>query len=172
MVHGKGLRLNLPPQCAKGTARPAATESGIARRLTQIDADTEKKTSSSASICVICGRLGNMPQPALTSFFRVRSADFQSAFSVIATAKPAASRRSGLLAFRATYEISGSTGQKSIRHPGHIGTSDGERSAGRFDRLAGAECHLSQGRWRRTTCGVRRRKNGKANTKFRVVRFA
>jgi len=61
MVHGKGLRLNLPPQCAKGTARPAATESGIARRLTQIDADTEKKTSSSASICVICGQMPFSP---------------------------------------------------------------------------------------------------------------
>jgi hypothetical protein len=41
------------------------------------------------------------------SCFLVRSADFQSAFSVIATAKPTASRRSELLAFRAECEISG-----------------------------------------------------------------
>ena len=44
------------------------------------------------------------------SHFRVRSADFESAFSVIATAKPTASRRSGLLAFRATYDMSGLDG--------------------------------------------------------------
>jgi hypothetical protein len=41
------------------------------------------------------------------SHFRVRSADFQSAFSVIATVKPAASLRSGLLAFRADHGICG-----------------------------------------------------------------
>ena len=38
------------------------------------------------------------------SHLRVRSADFQSAFSVIATVKPTASRRSGLLAFRMEHE--------------------------------------------------------------------
>ena len=39
--------------------------------------------------------------------FRVWSADFQSAFMVIAISKPTASRRSGLWAFRAKHEISG-----------------------------------------------------------------
>jgi protocatechuate 3,4-dioxygenase beta subunit len=43
------------------------------------------------------------------SHFRIRSADFQSAFSVIVAAKPTASRRSGLMAFRAKCEISGSS---------------------------------------------------------------
>jgi hypothetical protein len=41
------------------------------------------------------------------SHFPLRSADFQSAFSVIASAKPTASRRSRMLAFRAGPEISG-----------------------------------------------------------------
>jgi hypothetical protein len=41
------------------------------------------------------------------SHFRVRSADFESAFSVIAIPKPTASRRSRLQAFRAGHEISG-----------------------------------------------------------------
>jgi len=39
----------------ESAARPAATESGVARRLTQIDADREKKSPASACICVICG---------------------------------------------------------------------------------------------------------------------
>ena len=38
------------------------------------------------------------------SHFWVRNADFQSAFNVFATMKPAASRRSGLSAFRAAHE--------------------------------------------------------------------
>jgi hypothetical protein len=41
------------------------------------------------------------------SHFPVRSADFQSAFTVIASAKPAASRRSRMLAFCAVHGISG-----------------------------------------------------------------
>ena len=41
------------------------------------------------------------------SHFPVQSADFQSAFSVIASAKPTASRRSRMLAFCAVREISG-----------------------------------------------------------------
>ena len=41
------------------------------------------------------------------SHFRIRSADFQSAFTGIAATKPTASRRSGLSAFRAAHEISG-----------------------------------------------------------------
>src|ERR1022692_1898431 len=41
------------------------------------------------------------------SHFPIRSADFQSAFSVIASAKPTASRRSRMLAFCAVHEISG-----------------------------------------------------------------
>jgi hypothetical protein len=43
----------------------------------------------------------------LASQFWVRSADFQSASSVIATVKPSASRRSGLLAFGAEQGKSG-----------------------------------------------------------------
>ena len=39
-----------------GPARRAATESGVARRLTQIDADRQKKGPVSACICVICGQ--------------------------------------------------------------------------------------------------------------------
>ena len=41
------------------------------------------------------------------SDFRSRSADFQSAFSLIATAGSAANRRSGLSAFGAGHEVSG-----------------------------------------------------------------
>jgi UDP-N-acetylglucosamine--N-acetylmuramyl-(pentapeptide) pyrophosphoryl-undecaprenol N-acetylglucosamine transferase len=46
------------------------------------------------------------PHPHI-SHFRIRSADFQSAFTGIAARKPTASRRSGLSAFRAEHEISG-----------------------------------------------------------------
>src|ERR1017187_6081065 len=44
------------------------------------------------------------------SHFPVRSPDFQSAFRVIASAKPTASRRSRMLAFYAVHEISGLAG--------------------------------------------------------------
>ena len=63
------------------------------------------------------------------SCFLVRSADFQSAFSVIATAKPTASRRSGLLAFRAEHEISG------LRvASGHILTFDSAEKPPSFEK--------------------------------------
>ena len=46
------------------------------------------------------------PGPDISRFW-VRSPDFQSAFGVIVTGKPTASRRSGLLEFRAEREITG-----------------------------------------------------------------
>jgi hypothetical protein len=52
--------------------------------------------------------LGMLPGPNPdVSHFRFRSADFDPAFSVIANPKPAASRRSGMKAFRAGHELSG-----------------------------------------------------------------
>jgi hypothetical protein len=59
MVHGKAFGLNyLENAQESGIAEWNNTKEGArgAGRLTQIDADTEKKSLSSASICVICGQ--------------------------------------------------------------------------------------------------------------------
>jgi hypothetical protein len=61
VVKGRGSDPKSSTKSSTDPARPAATQSGIARRLTQIDADTEKKRSSSASICVICGQMPFFP---------------------------------------------------------------------------------------------------------------
>ena len=56
--------------------------------------------------------LPSPPSPDL-SHFRARSADFQSAFRVMTTVKPTASRRSGLSVFCPVHEISGLAGGRS-----------------------------------------------------------
>ena len=60
------------------------------------------------------------------SHFRIRSADFQSAFRVVTTVKPTASRRSGLSAFCPVHEISG-LDTATMRSADSLAPPSGER---------------------------------------------
>jgi len=73
------------------------------------------------------------------SHLPVRSADFQSAFTVIASAKPTASRRSRMLALGAVHEISGLT---PLPAPCFAGRRDGFPGILPKTRMRAA-CHVS-----------------------------
>ena len=96
--HPAGRRLRRP---ASGPVGPAARRGRSRSPMENSWPQPENPPVSSSKVYL---RISSTPD---ISHFRIGSADFQSAFSAIATAKPTASRRSGLLAFRAGHEISG-----------------------------------------------------------------
>jgi hypothetical protein len=108
------------------TVKPGRTPSG----QTQSNPVKPGQSESRAGEAALNPHISHLP---------VRSADFQSAFTVIASAKPTASRRSRMLALGAVHEISGLT---PLPAPCFAGRRDGFPGILPKTRMRAA-CHVS-----------------------------